>query len=145
MPLGDNVRAEPDLLEAVRGAKVLVFCAPHEFMHGICNRLVGHVESDAVAISLTKGMRIRPDGPQLISEMVRKKLGIDCAVLMGANIAGEIAQGQLSEGTIGYKHKVSNPNTQMPHNPHDKRAYCMPPLTLPIIFLGERRALQAAV
>jgi hypothetical protein len=32
-------------------------------------------------------MRVRPDGPQLISQMVRKYLGIDCSVLMGANIA----------------------------------------------------------
>jgi glycerol-3-phosphate dehydrogenase (NAD+) len=32
-------------------------------------------------------MRVRPDGPQLISEMVQRTLGIDCSVLMGANIA----------------------------------------------------------
>lgn len=35
----------------------------------------------------TQGMRVRPEGPQLISEMVRKYLNIDCSVLMGANIA----------------------------------------------------------
>jgi hypothetical protein len=34
-----------------------------------------------------QGMRVRPEGPQLISEMLRKHLGIDCSVLMGANIA----------------------------------------------------------
>jgi len=34
-----------------------------------------------------QGMRVRPDGPQLISEMVQRTLGIDCSVLMGANIA----------------------------------------------------------
>ncbi len=28
-----------------------------------------------------------PEGPQLISQMVRRNLGIDCCVLMGANIA----------------------------------------------------------
>ena len=32
-------------------------------------------------------MRVRAEGPQLISEMVRKNLNIDCSVLMGANIA----------------------------------------------------------
>lgn len=32
-------------------------------------------------------MRVRAEGPQLISEMVRKTLNIDCSVLMGANIA----------------------------------------------------------
>lgn len=101
--LGTNVRAEPDLVEAARDCKVLVICAPHEFVHGLCNKLQGNLASGAIAVSLTKGMRIRPEGPQLISEMVRRKLGMDCSVLMGANIASEIGAGQLSEATIGYK------------------------------------------
>ena len=99
--IGENVHAEPELLQAVKDANVLVLCCPHEFVHDLCNQLQGHVQSDAIAISLTKGMRIRPQGPQLISEMVRKKLGIDCSVLMGANIALDIGLGQLSEATIG--------------------------------------------
>jgi len=48
-----------------------------------------------------QGMRVRPDGPQLISELVRKSVGADCSVLMGANIAQDIGAGQLSEATIG--------------------------------------------
>ena len=32
-------------------------------------------------------MRVRPEGPQLLSEMLRKHLNVDCCVLMGANIA----------------------------------------------------------
>ena len=44
---------------------------------------------------------MRPDGPQLISELVRKSVGADCSVLMGANIAQDIGAGQLSEATIG--------------------------------------------
>ena len=81
---------------STRRQKVIVFCCPHEFAHQLCNKLQGHVRKDAIAISLTKGMRIRPEGPQLISEMVRRKLGIDCSVLMGANIAGEIGAGETS-------------------------------------------------
>lgn len=34
---------------------------------------------------------MRQEGPQLISEMIRKTLNIDCCVMMGANIAGDIA------------------------------------------------------
>ena len=49
-----------------------------------------------------QGMRVRPDGPQLISELIRKSVGADCSVLMGANIAQDIGAGQLSEATIGY-------------------------------------------
>jgi len=37
-------------------------------------------------------MRVRSDGPQLISQMISKYLNIDCSVLMGANIAGEQQQ-----------------------------------------------------
>jgi len=99
----EGVRCTSSLAEAVEGATAIVVCAPHEFVHGIMNQLQGRVASDAIAISLTKGMRIRPEGPQLISELVRRKLGVDCSVLMGANIASEIGAGQLSEGTIGYK------------------------------------------
>eukprot|EP00884_Botryococcus_braunii_P018008 jgi/Botrbrau1/4891/Bobra.118_1s0005.1 len=100
--LGENVVACPSLEETVKGADVLIFCAPHQFVHGICKQLIGKIDPDAVAISLTKGMRVRPDGPQLISQMVRKYLGIDCSVLMGANIAKDIAAEELSEATIGY-------------------------------------------
>lgn len=36
---------------------------------------------------------MREDGPQLISDMIRKTLNIDCCVLMGANIA-KVGQGR---------------------------------------------------
>jgi hypothetical protein len=49
-----------------------------------------------------QGMRVRSDGPQLISHMVQKYLTMDCSVLMGANIAGDIAREELSEAVIGY-------------------------------------------
>ncbi|BDA43327.1 probable glycerol-3-phosphate dehydrogenase [NAD(+)], cytoplasmic at C-terminar half [Coccomyxa sp. Obi] len=100
--IGDNIVACPDLLETVQGADVLVFCTPHQFTRDICRQLRGNVNLDAIAISLTKGMRVRAEGPQLISEMVRKNLNIDCSVLMGANIAKDIGNEELSEATIGY-------------------------------------------
>jgi hypothetical protein len=34
----------------------------------------------------SQGMRVRRDGPQLISTMISKTLGVDCSVLMGANV-----------------------------------------------------------
>ncbi|KXZ53840.1 hypothetical protein GPECTOR_6g758 [Gonium pectorale] len=100
--LGDNVVAVPSIEEAADGADLIVLCAPHQFVHGICKQLMGKVKPDAAAISLTKGMRVRPEGPQLISQMVRRYLNIDCAVLMGANIATDIGREQLSEAVIGY-------------------------------------------
>ncbi|KIZ06786.1 glycerol-3-phosphate dehydrogenase(NAD+) [Monoraphidium neglectum] len=77
-------------------------------MRGICKQLIGKIKRDAIAVSLTKGMRVRTDGPQLISQMVSKYLNIDCSVLMGANIAKDIGaeqarrRGVLSEAVIGF-------------------------------------------
>eukprot|EP00798_Chlamydomonas_sp_ICE-L_P022254 gene22254-29324_t len=100
--LGKGVVTETNLLECVRDADILVFCVPHQFIHGMCKKLIGKVKDDAIAISLTKGMRVRAEGPQLVSQMVKKMLGIDCSVLMGANIANEIGEEQLTEAVIGY-------------------------------------------
>lgn len=101
--LEKNIVAYPDLDDVINEADIIVFCVPHQFVHRICKQMVGKIRQDAVAISLTKGMRLRSDGAQLISDMIRRKLGIDCSVLMGANIAEEIGKGELSEATIGYK------------------------------------------
>ena len=100
--IGENVKAVASLEEAIQGVDILIFCVPHQFVAGIVRRIRGLVSPEAIAISLTKGMRVRPEGPQLISELIRRELGVDCSVLMGANIASEIAEDQLSECTIGY-------------------------------------------
>jgi len=60
------------------------------------------VKSSTIAISLVKGLRVRADGPQLISQLVRRSLGTDCSVLMGANIADELAKEEFGEAVIGY-------------------------------------------
>jgi len=100
--IGANVKALSRLEDTVKGADILIICVPHQFVGGIVRQIQGIVSPSAFAVSLTKGMRVRPEGPQLISELVRKELNIDCSVLMGANIASEIAAGELSECTIGY-------------------------------------------
>ncbi|KAG0450031.1 hypothetical protein HPP92_026962 [Vanilla planifolia] len=102
--LGKNVVADPNLENAVREANMLVFVTPHQFMEGICNSLVGKIKGDVEGISLIKGMEVRKEGPCLISKLITDMLGINCCVLMGANIANEIAVEKFSEATIGYKH-----------------------------------------
>ncbi|KMS98217.1 hypothetical protein BVRB_4g094790 [Beta vulgaris subsp. vulgaris] len=101
--LGKNVIAEPDLHHAVRDANMLVFVTPHQFLEGVCKRLVGKLKGDIEAISLIKGMEVKVDGPSTISSIISKHLGVNCCVLMGANIADEIAEEKFSEATIGYK------------------------------------------
>ncbi|KAM7509208.1 hypothetical protein LguiA_019661 [Lonicera macranthoides] len=101
--LGENVVADPDLEHAVRDATMLVFVTPHQFMEGICKRIVGKFREDAEAISLIKGMEVKMEGPCMISTLISEKLGINCCVLMGANIANEIAVEKFSEATVGYR------------------------------------------
>ncbi|KAL8528131.1 hypothetical protein ACS0TY_005802 [Phlomoides rotata] len=101
--LGQNVVANTDLENAVKDANMLVFATPHQFMEDICRRLAGNIRKDAEAISLVKGMEMKRDGPRMISSLISEKLGINCCVLMGANIASEIAMEKLSEATIGYR------------------------------------------
>ncbi|KAI5084270.1 hypothetical protein GOP47_0000439 [Adiantum capillus-veneris] len=101
--LGLNVVADPDLHNAVKDATMLIFVTPHQFVDGICKRLQGKVRQDAKAISLIKGMEVKKEGPCMISTLITEVLGIECSVLMGANIANEIAQEKFSEATVGYR------------------------------------------
>lgn len=77
---------------AVRDANMLVFVTPHQFLEGVCKRLVGKLKGDIEAISLIKGMEVKVDGPSTISSIISKHLGVNCCVLMGANIADEVVK-----------------------------------------------------
>ncbi|XP_068102344.1 glycerol-3-phosphate dehydrogenase [NAD(+)], cytoplasmic-like isoform X2 [Hyperolius riggenbachi] len=101
--LPGNVVAVPDLLSAVSGADILVFVVPHQFIGRICDQLAGHLKSGAIGISLIKGVDQGPSGLKLISDIIRGKLGIELSVLMGANIANEVAEEKFCESTIGCK------------------------------------------
>jgi len=103
--LSSNIIAEPNLEKTVQGASLLVFVTPHQFTAGVCGQLRGKISENARAISLTKGMEIDEEGFQLMSGLIKKELKIDCSVLMGANIANEIAMERFSEATIGYSIK----------------------------------------
>jgi glycerol-3-phosphate dehydrogenase (NAD+) len=107
--LGANVRAVPDLIDAVRGATMLVFVTPHQFIKGLCAQLKPHVAPGGAvkAVSLIKGMDVTEHGFELISGLLRQELDIDCSVLMGANIANEIALEKFSEATVGYSERAN--------------------------------------
>jgi glycerol-3-phosphate dehydrogenase (NAD+) len=80
--LGENVIADPDLERTVADADVLCFCMPHQFLRPTLKSIIGKTKPGAIAVSLIKGMRVTAEGPQLISQMVTKYLGMDCSVLM---------------------------------------------------------------
>ncbi|TSM44124.1 Glycerol-3-phosphate dehydrogenase [NAD(+)], cytoplasmic [Bagarius yarrelli] len=100
--LPPNVVAVPDLLEAVKGADILIFVIPHQFVKRTCDTIKGHIKADA-------GVDEGPDGLKLISDVIKEKLGISMTVLMGANLANEVAEGKFCETTIGCKSKEHGP------------------------------------
>ncbi|CAO2633313.1 Glycerol-3-phosphate dehydrogenase 1-like protein, partial [Lemmus lemmus] len=99
--LPENVVAVPNLSEAVQDADLLVFVIPHQFIHKICDEITGRVPKKALGITLIKGIDEGPEGLKLISDIIREKMGIDISVLMGANIASEVAAEKFCETTIG--------------------------------------------
>ncbi|XP_071103225.1 glycerol-3-phosphate dehydrogenase [NAD(+)], cytoplasmic-like [Haliotis cracherodii] len=101
--LPENVVAIPDVIEACTGADMLVFVLPHQFVKKVCEQMQGHIKPGAVAISMIKGFAITGGGIQLISHIIAQELGTECAVLMGANLAKEVAEEEFCETTIGSK------------------------------------------
>ncbi|KAI2810526.1 hypothetical protein RDWZM_002517 [Blomia tropicalis] len=102
--LPENIVAEPDLLNAARDADILIFVLPHAFVSRICKPLKDVIKPGTIGISLIKGFGELPNGGiELISDVIRHSLGIEMSVLMGANLANEVAEEQFCETTIGSK------------------------------------------
>ena len=94
--------AVPNLLDAARDADILVFVVPHQFINRLCDQLAGNIKSSAIGLSLIKGFLSAPGGEiELISHAINKKLNIPVSVLMGANLAPEVADEKFCETTIG--------------------------------------------
>ncbi|KAI8891420.1 glycerol-3-phosphate dehydrogenase [NAD+] [Backusella circina FSU 941] len=104
VPLPHNIVAIPDVVEACKDADLVVFVVPHQFIHGICEKMKGHLAPGARAISLIKGLEITAEGTRLFSEEISRILDIPCAALSGANIANEVALEKFCESTIGCGH-----------------------------------------
>ncbi|XP_041896500.1 glycerol-3-phosphate dehydrogenase 1-like protein [Corvus kubaryi] len=101
-----NVVAVPDVAEAANGADILVFVLPHQFIGRICEQIAGQIKPGTFGISLIKGIDEGPDGLKLISDLIREQLKIEISVLMGANIAKEVADEKFCETTIGCKNET---------------------------------------
>ncbi|KAI9317427.1 glycerol-3-phosphate dehydrogenase [NAD+] [Dichotomocladium elegans] len=99
--LPHNVVAVPDIVEACKGASLVVFVLPHQFVRGVCEKMKGYLAPNARAISLIKGLEITPSGIRLFSEEISRILDIPCAALSGANIADEVAREKFCESTVG--------------------------------------------
>jgi glycerol-3-phosphate dehydrogenase (NAD+) len=100
--LPENIIAVPDIKEAVKGATLLIFVIPHQFIERTVMTIKDCVEKNARAITLTKGVLFKDKKLVLISQMITEVLGIEVCSLMGANVANEVAKEEFCETTIGY-------------------------------------------
>lgn len=106
--LPTNILADPDLLSTCSDADILVFVVPHQFLPRILAQMKGRVKRDAIAVSLIKGLCVKEGGPELLSEMIERELGLsheNVAVLMGANVAAEVAEDHFVESTLACRDK----------------------------------------
>ncbi|CAL1678379.1 unnamed protein product [Lasius platythorax] len=106
----ENVIAIPDVAEAAKDADILIFVIPHQFIRRICSTLQGKIKPTAVGLSLIKGFDKKDGGGiELISHIISRQLQIPVSVLMGANLAPEVADEMFCETTIGCKDKTKAP------------------------------------
>eukprot|EP00923_Selenidium_pygospionis_P007717 GHVN01013167.1.p1 GENE.GHVN01013167.1~~GHVN01013167.1.p1 ORF type:complete len:391 (-),score=70.62 GHVN01013167.1:55-1227(-) len=126
--LPSNVKAVPDVVEAARGADLLVFVLPHQFIEAVCAKLIAAnvLKPTSEAISLIKGLIVQDGSPQLISDYIQTHLKIRCSVLSGANVAPDIANEQFSETTIGYLTVESGQVWQLLFDRPYFRVNCLP-------------------
>merc|ERR1719231_392363 len=98
-----NVVADPDVSSACAGATMVCFCLPHQFLKPLMPKIKASVAPGAKVLSAIKGIDFNDEGIVLISDILRAELGADCSVLMGANVANDMASDAFCETTIGYK------------------------------------------
>jgi glycerol-3-phosphate dehydrogenase (NAD+) len=87
--LPENVKAVESAEEAARGADLLIFVLPHQFIENVCKNLKGKVAKDARAISMIKGVEVKNGNIRIFADVIEEILGCKCAALSGANIANE--------------------------------------------------------
>merc|ERR1719238_2336211 len=97
-----NVVADPSIESPLDGATMVCFCLPHQFLKPMVPKIKASVAPGAKYLSAIKGIDFDDKGIVLVSDIIRNELSADCSVLMGANVANDMASDQFCETTIGY-------------------------------------------
>lgn len=128
--LPENIVAVPDVVETAKDADILIFVIPHKFVPGLCKPLAGQLKPGAIGISLIKGFGEGPDGKfALVSSQIQDLLKIECSVLMGANLAIEVAKDCFCETTIGCRNEEAGKILQVLFNGPNFRVRVVPDRT----------------
>lgn len=116
--LPDNVIAEPDLARAAHQATLVLFAVPQQHINrGMFAKILAGCAPNCRVLSLVKGLsfsehltRDEHGGttvalvPTLVSRQIANELaGLDVSVLMGANVAAEVAADEFCEATLGVR------------------------------------------
>ena len=96
--LSKNLKATTEI-EAISAADLVVFCIPSDSFRDITEKAEPFIKPKAHVVTATKG--VEEGGFVLMSHILKEILGDDrsIGVLSGPNLAGEIANGQIT-GTV---------------------------------------------
>merc|ERR1719258_56942 len=87
---------------------MMVFVIPHNFLAPLVPKIGGAFAKGCIGVSLIKGIEFKDGKPILISDLLQAEMAkaegapeVDMSVLMGANVANEVAKGDFAEATVG--------------------------------------------
>lgn len=113
--LPHNIVATPDLKTACQDATLIVLVLPHQFLPTLLPTIRKHVHPSCRGVSLIKGLDYDADRarPVLISKSIQQSMqqsvpSFSCGVLMGANVANEVAKGRMCESTLACQFQNSD-------------------------------------
>mmetsp|Transcript_136850 Transcript_136850/g.272933 ORF Transcript_136850/g.272933 Transcript_136850/m.272933 type:complete len:410 (+) Transcript_136850:99-1328(+) len=101
--LPHTVVADANPRSSAHGADIFIWVVPHQFVTRTVAAMIDEVKPSAISVSLIKGgLDLKANKLQLCSDVLKNVLGHDVSVLMGANVANDVAAGQFCEATLGY-------------------------------------------